>query len=139
MAFTFGLPERAFFAEARDELRTRLDAATFERELAAGGALSLEEAVGAAGALLDAADATEPTAAEVDAGFGLTPRELDVLRLVVAGQTDREIAASLYISRRTAEWHVASILGKLGVRSRAAAVAVAIRAGLVAPEEASPA
>jgi DNA-binding CsgD family transcriptional regulator len=53
----------------------------------------------------------------------LTPRELDVLRELVDGCTDREIAARLFISRRTASKHVESILAKLGVRSRGAAVA----------------
>jgi DNA-binding CsgD family transcriptional regulator len=61
---------------------------------------------------------------------GLTPRELEVLRLVAAGLADREIAAALCVSRRTVTNHVASIRAKLGVRSRAAATAYAVRHGL---------
>jgi len=57
----------------------------------------------------------------------LTQREREVLRLVAAGNTDREIAETLYISRRTAAGHVASILGKLGLPSRSAAAAFAVR------------
>ncbi len=60
----------------------------------------------------------------------LTARELDVLGLVAAGMTNPQIAASLYISRKTAEHHVSSILGKLGVSSRAEAAAAAVRLGL---------
>jgi ATP/maltotriose-dependent transcriptional regulator MalT len=61
----------------------------------------------------------------------LTVRELDVLHLLSEGQSTREIAATLYISPRTASTHVTNILGKLGVTSRAAAVAHAMRIGLV--------
>jgi len=61
----------------------------------------------------------------------LTERERDVLRLLLAGQSTREIAATLYISPRTASTHVTNILGKLGVTSRAAAVAHALRIGIV--------
>jgi predicted ATPase/DNA-binding CsgD family transcriptional regulator len=50
--------------------------------------------------------------------LGLTPRELQVARLVKAGLTDREIAERLFITRRTAEWHVKQILNKLGFNSR---------------------
>ena len=57
----------------------------------------------------------------------LTPRELDVLRHLSAGRTDREIAEILFISRRTASKHVEAILAKLGVRSRGAAAAEARR------------
>jgi non-specific serine/threonine protein kinase len=49
---------------------------------------------------------------------GLTPRELQVARLVRAGLTDRDIATRLLITRRTAEWHVKQILNKLGFSSR---------------------
>jgi DNA-binding CsgD family transcriptional regulator len=62
---------------------------------------------------------------------GLTPRELDVLRLLVAGKTDREIAEELFISPRTAQGHVGSIYAKLGVGSRAAAVTASFQLGLV--------
>jgi DNA-binding NarL/FixJ family response regulator len=53
---------------------------------------------------------------------GLTRRELEVLRLVANGQTDREIAQTLVLSPRTIEMHVGNSLGKLGCRSRAEAV-----------------
>jgi predicted ATPase/DNA-binding CsgD family transcriptional regulator len=50
--------------------------------------------------------------------LGLTPRELQVARLIRAGLTDRRIAERLFITRRTAEWHVKQILNKLGFSSR---------------------
>jgi DNA-binding CsgD family transcriptional regulator len=60
----------------------------------------------------------------------LTRREHEVLRLVATGHADREIAAVLFISRRTASEHVSRILRKLGARSRTDAAALAIRLGL---------
>ncbi|HUG15994.1 MAG TPA: AAA family ATPase [Thermomicrobiales bacterium] len=62
---------------------------------------------------------------------GLTPRELDVLRLLVEGKSDREIADALYISPRTVMRHVTGILTKLDVSSRTAAATLAIRHELV--------
>jgi DNA-binding NarL/FixJ family response regulator len=59
----------------------------------------------------------------------LSARELDVLARMVEGHTNREIAAALFISQKTASVHVSHILAKLGVRSRVQAVAVAHRAG----------
>ncbi len=61
----------------------------------------------------------------------LTPREREVLCLVVDGRTDRDIADALMVSRRTATTHVQNILNKLGVTSRTAAAVEAVRRGLV--------
>jgi DNA-binding NarL/FixJ family response regulator len=61
---------------------------------------------------------------------GLTPREREVLRLVAGGQSNREIAAGLFLSERTVENHVRHILAKLDLASRTAAAAYAIRHGL---------
>jgi DNA-binding CsgD family transcriptional regulator len=61
----------------------------------------------------------------VDAGPGLTSRELEVLRLVAAGRSNREIANELFISPKTASVHVSNILGKLGAASRGEAAAKA--------------
>jgi DNA-binding CsgD family transcriptional regulator/tetratricopeptide (TPR) repeat protein len=65
--------------------------------------------------------------------YGLSPREREVLALLVDGRTNREIGATLFISEKTASVHVTHILDKLGVNSRGAAAAVAVRAGLVQP------
>ena len=60
----------------------------------------------------------------------LTPREREVLALLARGLTNREIARRLVISAKTAEIHVGNILGKLGLRSRAQAAALAVEHGL---------
>jgi DNA-binding CsgD family transcriptional regulator len=62
---------------------------------------------------------------------GLTPRELEVLRLVAAGKTNKAIASQLLLSEKTIDRHVSSILGKLRVPSRAAATAFAYEHELV--------
>ncbi len=62
----------------------------------------------------------------------LTPRETDVARLLVEGQTNPEIAEALFISERTVQSHVANIMAKLDVRSRTAAAARVVRDGLLA-------
>ena len=62
---------------------------------------------------------------------GLTAREMEVLRLVAAGRSNQQIAAELFISPKTASVHVSNILGKLGVASRAGAVAAAHRLHLL--------
>lgn len=60
----------------------------------------------------------------------LTPREREVLRLVAAGRSNKEIAAKLRVSERTAKFHVTAILNKLGAENRAQAVAIAARFGV---------
>ena len=61
----------------------------------------------------------------------LTPRESEVLQMLAAGLGNKEIAGKLGISDHTVKFHVASILGKLGVSSRTEAVSFGIRRGLV--------
>jgi NarL family two-component system response regulator YdfI len=61
----------------------------------------------------------------------LTPRETEVLRLLASGLGNKEIAVKLKISEHTAKFHVASILGKLGAASRAEAVSIGMRNGLI--------
>jgi DNA-binding NarL/FixJ family response regulator len=65
-----------------------------------------------------------------DDPFGLTPRERQVLALVAAGATNREIGRQLYMAEKTASVHVSRILAKLDVRSRTEAAGVAHRLGL---------
>jgi predicted ATPase len=62
---------------------------------------------------------------------GLSARELDVLRLIVSGKSDREIAEALFISPRTVTTHVSNIFNKLKVNTRAEAAALAVRTGVV--------
>jgi DNA-binding NarL/FixJ family response regulator len=63
----------------------------------------------------------------------LTPRELEVLKLVGRGPANGEIARELYISEVTVKAHLGHVLTKLGLRDRAAAIVYAFDTGLVAP------
>jgi DNA-binding NarL/FixJ family response regulator len=78
-------------------------------------------------------DPGAPRPAQVLTRYGLTDRELTVLRLLAAGRTNPQIGAELYISASTASVHVSNILRKLGVPGRVQAAALAERAGLLAP------
>jgi DNA-binding CsgD family transcriptional regulator len=90
--------------------------------LANRGRLHLQEPA----ATTPAAEASPSPAAS----FGLTRRETEVLTLVAAGRTNRQIGGELFITEKTASLHVSRILAKLGVTGRGEAAAVAHRLGL---------
>lgn len=62
---------------------------------------------------------------------GLTPRELEILRLLAEGKSNKEIAARLEIGDGTVKWFVKNILGKLGVGDRTRAVTIALQRGII--------
>jgi DNA-binding NarL/FixJ family response regulator len=66
--------------------------------------------------------------------LGLSPREIDVLRLLASGMTNAAIAQALFISSKTVATHIHGIFAKFGVRTRSEAVAFAFREGLVEAE-----
>jgi RNA polymerase sigma factor (sigma-70 family) len=121
-------------AQTRIELATSL--------LALGRSeLAGEEAAAASEALLELGAGLEATRArsilEASHGrargplSGLTAREREVIRLLAEGLTNREIAERLVVSEHTVHRHVTNILRKLGLSSRTAAAAHAVRAGLL--------
>jgi non-specific serine/threonine protein kinase len=114
--------------------RVLLGEEAFARSRDAGRAMPLEQAI--AEALTDVSTERNRDATPIPepaARAGLTRREHQVLRLVVNGLSDREIAAALYISPRTVGGHVTNLLNKLGVGSRTAVAAFAVRHGLDEP------
>jgi DNA-binding CsgD family transcriptional regulator len=83
------------------------------------------------GAALDAKAAADQLGDASELPGGLSARELEVLRLVAAGKTNREIAAAMIISEHTVSRHLQNIFRKLDVSSRAAATAFAFEHALV--------
>ena len=79
-------------------------------------------------------DTARESAAREAVVAGLTAREIEVLRLVAAGDTNKEIANQLQISVATVERHLANVYAKIGVRGRAEATAFAITRGLAATQ-----
>jgi non-specific serine/threonine protein kinase len=129
----YGRPvEPVYLAEFERDVavsRRALGEDAFAAAWAAGRVLPHEQAVAEALAL------TAPTPPR----FVLTRREGQILPLLAAGRTDREIAATLFLSLRTVENYVARLTTKLGVHSRHEAVAVARAAGMISASDASPA
>jgi predicted ATPase/DNA-binding CsgD family transcriptional regulator len=134
----FSVPtDRAAHDRTLSTIRLTLPEAEIRAVWEAGRQLTLTEAMDEIHALAlpetATAETVDPTAVR------LSPREKEVLRQLAAGQTDREIAATLYLSVRTVEAHVARIHAKLGVRTRTAAVTIAVASGLVEPAASTPA
>ncbi|HMJ04030.1 MAG TPA: LuxR C-terminal-related transcriptional regulator [Conexibacter sp.] len=122
-------------ARARSALAAALDAVG-QRELAAAERAAARETFALLGAQrdlerLDAGDAAGTAGGESAASGELSPRELEVLRLVAQGLSDAEIAERLVVSQHTVHRHVANVRTKLRLPSRAAAVAHAAREGLL--------
>jgi non-specific serine/threonine protein kinase len=111
------------------EVRDALGEAAFAAASDSGRSLPFDTAVTEAMTLAASALATLK-AAPIQEVAGLTAREIEVLRLLAEGQADKGIADALFISPRTVSSHVAAIIAKLGVDSRTAAAAVALRGGL---------
>jgi predicted ATPase/DNA-binding CsgD family transcriptional regulator len=114
----------------------RLGEAAFGEAWASGGQLSLEATIDVAAAIVEGSiGARHDAGTDSAATGGLTRREVEVLRLVADGRSDREIAQTLFISHNTAMKHVSNILMKLAVESRTAAAAFAHRAGIAIGEQ----
>jgi DNA-binding CsgD family transcriptional regulator/tetratricopeptide (TPR) repeat protein len=131
----FALPQRPVFEQAVAATRAALGEDRFAAAWAAGRALTPGEAVAEARSFLATAYSA-PVPATVDAPgpgevHGVTHREMEVLRLVADGRSDREIAETLFIGPATVRTHLTSIFGKLEVSSRTAAVAAARRHGIL--------
>jgi non-specific serine/threonine protein kinase len=151
-----GQPERAArLLGAAERLRVRIRAVVYPRDrdvldlaLTSLGSVLDETSLAALrteGGALDAAQTLESARAIVTtdrrAGsmttsppvtpFRLTPRELEVLRLLVDGRSDAQIGETLFISRRTVTTHTSRIFEKMGVVGRTEAAAMAVRRGIV--------
>ena len=133
MGYVPGADLRADLLRDEGESRAALGDEAYDAAWRAGRALPLQEAMDEAAAVTVGLGqgATARRWTVTSTHFGLTPRELEVLRLVASGRTDRQIAAALFLSPRTVHHHVAGALAKLGVGNRIAAAEAARAAGLL--------
>jgi non-specific serine/threonine protein kinase len=116
--------------DVRATAASRMSNERFSASFNAGRALPLADVVATALAIRPETVTAAPAGAESNP-FGLSPREIEVLKLLALGKSNQEIGEALYISPRTAGTHVANILGKMGVNTRSAAVAQALSARVV--------
>ena len=124
----------------RERLRDAMGTEAFDAEYAVGRTLDLARVARQALDAMQAGRETPPAGVPGSrpdapglgaAGAVLTPRELDVLRLVAQGLSNPDIARRLVLSEHTVHRHLANILRKLSLSSRAAAAAWGVRTGLV--------
>ncbi|HEV2107460.1 MAG TPA: LuxR C-terminal-related transcriptional regulator [Thermomicrobiales bacterium] len=125
--------ERADYDLAAAGARATLGGEAFDAAWAEGRALAVADVVTAEVRLPDAAEATDAATSTLPGPpeEALTAREAQILRLVVAGWRDKEIADELFISHRTVQTHMGRLFRKLKARSRTAAAAAAVQRGLV--------
>ncbi|MFL5759897.1 MAG: tetratricopeptide repeat protein [Thermomicrobiales bacterium] len=114
-------------------IRSTLGVAGFDNALRTGRSWSMEHAYDVAMTLKANRLATPLPRPEDQSAVAsqLTPREIDVLRMLAAGHSTGEIASELHISPRTVSTHVNNMLGKTGVETRAALVALGFRGGIL--------
>jgi non-specific serine/threonine protein kinase len=133
----YGFPAIRFWRGERaspEALRAALGDERFERASSEGRSLSqgaaVTEALAFAQAVAQSADATPTTPPIAAWPAGLSEREVEVLRLLAAGRSNREIADALVISLNTVARHVSNIFDKVGAQNRTEAAAFAHRHGL---------
>ena len=117
-------------ADLLSQARARLSEEECRAAVGQGQQWTMHEAIAQALDLANAAATSEISIPPLTATFDLTQRELDVLRLLAAGLSDRDIADRLSLSPRTVGAHVTHLLTKLHVESRTAAAVLAVRTGL---------
>jgi predicted ATPase/DNA-binding CsgD family transcriptional regulator len=131
----FGVPpsmtDRGTYRDALNAAQLALGADGFAHWWKIGGETPLDEIIAEALQIAQTCSLSAGQGRDAANGGSLTPRERDVLRLLAAGRTDREIAAALFIGQGTVRSHLTNIYGKLEVGSRTAAVATAHRLGLL--------
>jgi non-specific serine/threonine protein kinase len=126
----------ADWTNLESRMRERLSSQELTNAMREGRSYSLDQLIALALSSLEPTSEGEESAErifDVATTASLTPREFEVLGLLVEGRTNPEIAHQLFISPRTVSVHVTHILEKLGVENRSAAVALALRSGLVTP------
>ena len=129
--WAIGPYEQSEYTSMIDRGREQLSSTEFDKALAAGRAMTMADINAEMRSVTAAPSATDLSVQRSANTRGLTARELDVLRLLIDGKTNPEIADDLFISERTVQSHVARILQKLGVSSRTAAATVAVRDQIV--------
>ena len=116
------------YVRHQDEIRTAIGDSAFQTAWQEGRAISVDQAV----ALTMEVESTDaPSPQEAIQEYGLTAREIEVLKLVASGLTDAQVGEVLYISPRTVSKHLQSVYGKIQVSTRSAATRFALEHDLV--------
>jgi predicted ATPase/DNA-binding CsgD family transcriptional regulator/DNA-binding XRE family transcriptional regulator len=121
-------PDQALREQTIARVRSRLDDGAWTKLEATGAAMSLDDLLGLAASLVGQAMQGPPP--KLVSTYGLTPREIEILRFIITHHSDREIADILYISPRTVGTHMNAIRNKMGVASRREAARIAAELGL---------
>jgi DNA-binding CsgD family transcriptional regulator/tetratricopeptide (TPR) repeat protein len=127
---TMEWPDFDVYERQRAATQVQLGTAEFAAAYDAGAALPHQQAIAEGLAFAAEVRSAAPVNPPPADALGLSPREREVLRLLIEGLSNPEIARALFISHKTVRNHVTNILTKLGVESRTAAATFALRQGL---------